>query len=112
VEGIAKQLTKLQLEVQSLESQIQGRVPGTNDLSVVSLVPKCSGAEKGTPLNEFLETVKRAAWLGNWSDLDMVQVAILRLHENARFFMVGWAYRAQKPRAHVSKQLLETGIGI
>jgi hypothetical protein len=89
VEGIAKQLTKLELEVQSLQAQIQGRVSGTKDLSVVSLVPKWSGAEKGTPLNEFLEAVERAAWSGNWSDQDKVQVAILRLHDNARVFFDG-----------------------
>jgi hypothetical protein len=53
VEGIAKQLTKLQLEVQSLQAQIQGRVSGNNNMSVVSLVPKWSGEEKGTLLNVF-----------------------------------------------------------
>jgi hypothetical protein len=86
VEGITKQLSKLQLEVESLQARIQRRVPGTKDLSVVSLVPKWSGAEKGTPLNKFLEAVERAAWLGNWSDQDKFQVAILRLHDNARVF--------------------------
>jgi hypothetical protein len=53
---------------------------------VVSLVPKWTGTDKGIPLNEFLEAVERTAWIGNWSDKDKVQVAILRLHENARVF--------------------------
>jgi hypothetical protein len=113
VEGIAKQLTKLQLEVQSLQAQIQGRVSGIKDMSVVSLVPKCSGEEKGTSLNVFLEADERAARLGNWSDQDKVQVAILRLHENARVFFltVRWTYRVQKLHGRVSKRLYERGTG-
>jgi hypothetical protein len=86
MERIAKQLTKLHLEFQSLQAQIQGRVSCNKDMSVVSLVPNWSGEQKGTPLNVFSEAVERASWLGNWSDQDKVQVAILRLHENARFF--------------------------
>jgi hypothetical protein len=79
-------LSKLQLEVQNLPAQIQVKAPVIKDMSVVSLVPKWSGADKVIPLNEFLEAVERAAWLGNWSDQDKVQVAILRLHKNARVF--------------------------
>jgi hypothetical protein len=55
-------------------------------MSVLSLIPKWTGSEKGVLLNEFLEAVERAAWIGYWSDKDKVQVAILRLYENARFF--------------------------
>jgi hypothetical protein len=89
VEEIAKQLSKLQLEVQNLQAQIQVRAPGIKDMSVVSLVPKWSGADKGIPSNEFLEAVERAAWLGNLSDQDKVQVANLQHHENARVFFDG-----------------------
>jgi hypothetical protein len=55
-------------------------------MSVLSLISKWTCSEKGVPLNEFLEAVERAAWIGNRSDKDKVQVAILRLCENARVF--------------------------
>jgi hypothetical protein len=83
-EALAQQLSKLQLEVQNLQAQLQAKSLVTKDVSVVSLVPKWTGTDKGIPLNEFLEAVERAAWIGNWSDKDKVQVVILRLHENAR----------------------------
>jgi hypothetical protein len=67
---------------------IQATSPAVRDMSVVSLVPNWAGTEKGIPLNEFLKTVERAAWLGNWSDKDRVQVAILRLQGNARVFLM------------------------
>jgi hypothetical protein len=77
-EALAQQLSKLQLEVQNLRAQMQ-MSPAVRDMSVISLVPRWSGTEKGISLNEFLEAVKRTAWLGNWLDKDKVQVAILRL---------------------------------
>jgi hypothetical protein len=84
-EALAQQLSKLQLEVQNLRAQMQTS-PAVRDMSVISLVPSWSGMGKGISLNEFLEVVERTAWLGNWSDKDKVQVAVLRLQENARVF--------------------------
>jgi hypothetical protein len=93
-EALAQQLSKLQLKVQNLRARMmQTTSPAVRDMSVVSLVPKWAGTEKGIPLYEFLEAVERAAWLGNWSDKDRVHVAILRLQKNARVFFFLWEAR-------------------
>jgi hypothetical protein len=94
-EALAQQLSKLQLEVQNLRAQIQTS-QAVRDMSVISLVPSWLGTEKGISLNEFLEAVERTAWLGNWSERDKVQIAILRLRENARVFFDGML-ELQKP---------------
>jgi hypothetical protein len=56
------------------------------DVSLISLVPKLSGAETAAPLEEFLSSIEGAAKIGRWDDADRLQVAILRLSDNAKAF--------------------------
>jgi hypothetical protein len=56
------------------------------DLSLVSLIPRFSGAESGTPLEEFIESIDSAAQLGQWTSSDCARVAILKFAEPARSF--------------------------
>jgi hypothetical protein len=56
------------------------------DLSLISLVPKWSGAETAAPLQEFLDSIERAVRIGRWDGADCLQVAILRLQDQAKAF--------------------------
>jgi len=60
---VAQQMARFQLEVQSLQAQLQTRPTATKELSMVSLVPKCEGSAKAVPLHEFVEKLKaQIAW--------------------------------------------------
>jgi hypothetical protein len=54
-EAVAQQMAKLQLEVQSLQAQLQMRPTVTKYLSLVSLIPKWPGKEKAVPLHDFFK---------------------------------------------------------
>jgi hypothetical protein len=56
------------------------------DLSVVSLVPKWSGAETAAPLEELVSSIKGTARIGQWDDADRLQVAVLRLLDPVKVF--------------------------
>ena len=58
-------------------------------MSMLSLVPKWTGTVKEAPLKEFLEAIEIAAFIGGWSEADMVQLAILGLSDIARAFYDG-----------------------
>jgi hypothetical protein len=89
-ETVAQQMARLQLEVQSLQAQLQMRPTATKDLSMVSLIPKWAGNEKAVHLHDFFfEAVEGSARVGNWSDADMIQVAVLKLTDAARAFYSG-----------------------
>ena len=66
-EAVAQQMARLQLEVQNLQAQLQTRTPSTKVLSLVALVPKCSGTDKAIPLHEFFETIESTGKIDNWS---------------------------------------------
>ena len=55
-------------------------------MSLVSLIPKWSGTDKAIPLQEFFEAIDGSAKLGNWTDTDKIQVAVLRLTDVAKSF--------------------------
>ena len=78
-EAVAQQMARLQLEVQNFQAQQQSRTPITKDLSLVALVPKWAGTDKAAPLHEFLATLESTARIGNWSQEDMIRIAILKL---------------------------------
>jgi hypothetical protein len=65
------------------------RPTASKDISMISLIPKWSGAVKSMRVHEFIETVERAARVGNWSDANMVQVATLNLADTAKTFYLG-----------------------
>ena len=48
------------------------------DLSLISLVPKCTGAEMTTPLEDFLSSIEGADRTWRWNDMDCHLVEILR----------------------------------
>jgi hypothetical protein len=53
-------------------------------LSLVSLVPKCSGTETAVPLDEFFASIDGAAQIGRWEMSDCVRIAVLKLTDAAR----------------------------
>jgi len=57
------------------------------DLSLISFVPKWSGAETAAPLEEFLSSNEGAARIGLWDGTDCLQVASLRLLGPAKTFI-------------------------
>jgi hypothetical protein len=79
-ETLASQMAKLHLEVQTLQAKLQTT---SNDLSLVSLLPKWAGTAHSSPLHEFLEIVESTAKLGNWSREDIVRIATLKLTDKA-----------------------------
>jgi hypothetical protein len=85
-EAVAQQMARLQLEVQSLQSQLQARPTVTKDLSLVSLIPKWAGNDKAIPIHDFFEAIEGSARVGNWSEADKIQVAVLKLADAARAF--------------------------
>lgn len=66
--------------------QLVERPTAAKDMSLVSLIPKWSGTEKATPLHEFFEAIEGIAKVGNWSETDKIQVAVLKLSETAKLF--------------------------
>jgi hypothetical protein len=75
-EPLAQQLERLQKEVRDLRAQLQAGVSRYRDTSLVALIPKWTGSDKGVPLEKFLEAVEIAARLGNWTEADMIQITL------------------------------------
>jgi hypothetical protein len=68
-------------------SEAQLRCAASNDLSLLALVPKWSGADPAVPLTRFFATIEGSARIGNWKDADKVQLCSLKLTgEAAEFF--------------------------
>jgi hypothetical protein len=85
--SLQAQLAESKAEVARLRERLSIGVPTVHkDLSLVSLVPRWSGAESATPLEEFIERIDSAAQLDRWTSADCVRVAILKLAEPARSF--------------------------
>jgi hypothetical protein len=53
---------------------------------LIYLVPKWSGSESATPLEEFFSSIEGSARIGHWAEADSLQVAVLKLVESARTF--------------------------
>jgi hypothetical protein len=84
------QLESLQLELSQLRTQVTtGRSTVPKDLSLVSLIPKWSGTEKSVPLADFFESIESTARVGNWTETDKIQIAILKLTDSAKSFYSG-----------------------
>jgi hypothetical protein len=86
VESVEQQMERLQQQLQNLHAQLQLRQPATKDLSLVSLIPKWAGNEKAAPLQEFFNAIEGSAKVGNWSDADKIQVAVLKIKDASRAF--------------------------
>jgi hypothetical protein len=85
-DAVAQQVSRLLAEVHSLQAQLTARPTLTKDMSLVGLIPKWSGTEKATPLAEFFEAIEGTARIGNWSDADKIQVAVLKLTDTAKAY--------------------------
>jgi hypothetical protein len=85
-DAVTQQIARLQAEVNSQQSQLTTRPTVTKDLSLVGLIPKWSGSEKAAPLTEFFEAIEGTARIGNWSDADKIQVAVLKLTDAAKAY--------------------------
>jgi hypothetical protein len=91
---------------------VTGGASRYRDTSLVALIPKWTGADKGVPLEEFLEAVEIAARIRNWTDADMVQITILRLICSARVFMRGiWIYIINKLHGQTLERSFSSGSG-
>ena len=84
------ELAEAKAEVQRLRERVYVGTPTVHkDLSLISLIPKWSGAETGIPLEEFLSVIESSARIGLWEDGDKLQIAALRLTDVARQFYNG-----------------------
>jgi hypothetical protein len=84
---LAEDLARSRAEVARLTERLASVTPTVRkDLSLISLVPKWSGAESAAPLAEFLASVESAAGIGRWDEGDCLQVAALRLQDPAKMF--------------------------
>jgi hypothetical protein len=54
------------------------------DLSLLSLIPKCSGAESSNSLEEFVSTLEAFARIGRWDAKDTLEITALKLEGSAR----------------------------
>jgi hypothetical protein len=85
--SIDAHLAESKAEVARLRERLSIGAPTVHKgLSLVSLIPRWSGAESGTPLEEFLGSIDSAAQLGRWTSSDCARVAVLKLAEPARSF--------------------------
>jgi len=85
----ADQMARLQAEIQNLQAQLQTRPTVTKDLSIVTMVPKCSGTDKAVPLHGFFEILESTARVGNLSQDDLIRIAVITLTDAAREFYNG-----------------------
>jgi hypothetical protein len=100
-DALAREVAKLQLQVQTLQEQLRDRPATTQtaltkDLSLVPLVPKWAGTSKSTLVKEFFDTVDSVGNIGKWSGEDKIRITTLKLVDTAKAF-----YNAT-PELHVA----------
>jgi hypothetical protein len=84
---LRQQIESLQAQLASLQTQVNsGRPTATQDLSLVSLIPRWAGTDKSMSVHEFFETVENTAKVGNWGPTDKIQIVVLKLMEVAKAF--------------------------
>jgi len=81
------ELSEAQNKIRRLKDRLATAPPTVHrDLSLISLVPKWSGSESAISLEECFSSIEGSARIGHWAEADCLQVAILKLVENARTF--------------------------
>ena len=81
------ELSEAKIEIQRLRDQLATASPTVHkDFSLASLIPKWSGTESAVSLEECFSSIEGSARIGHWAEADCLQVAILKLVENARTF--------------------------
>jgi len=81
------ELSKAQIEIQRVKERLFTTPPTVHkDFSLVSRVPKWSGTESATALEEILPSSVGSARIGHWLETDCFQVVVLGLVNNVRTF--------------------------
>jgi len=84
------ELAEAKAEVLRLRESISVATPAVHKvLSLVSLVSKWSSAESSVSLEEFFGSVESASRIGNWTDRDNFEIAVLKLTDSAKRFYQG-----------------------
>ena len=84
---LQEELAKSKAEVQRLRERLSTGMPTVHkDLSLVSLIPKWSGAATGISLEEFFSSIEGSTKIGCWEYRDLLQVAALKLTDGAKLF--------------------------
>ena len=74
------QLAESKAEIQKLRERMPMGTPTVHkDLSLISLVPKCSGLESAVPLED-------SAQIGRWEQADKLRIDVLKLTDSAKMF--------------------------
>jgi hypothetical protein len=85
--SLQAQLAENKAEVARLRDRLYvGVLTVYKDLSLVSLVPRWTGRESASPLEEFLSSIDSAVELGRWTAQDCVRVATLTFAGTAHSF--------------------------
>ena len=81
------ELSEAQNEIQRLKDRLATFPTTVNkDFSLISLIPKWSGTESAVSLEQYFSSIEGAARVGHWLQADCLQVAVLKLVDNARTF--------------------------
>ena len=68
------------------------------DLTLVSVVTKCSGSESSVSLEDFFASIESASRIDNWTDIDNFEIAIFKLTDSAKLVYEGCP-QLHKPEA-------------
>jgi hypothetical protein len=91
-ERLQAELAEAKSEVLRLRERLSLGAPVVHkDLSLVSLIPKWSGSESATTLEDFIASVESAARIGRWQDRDFFEISLLKLTDAAKVFCQGCA---------------------
>jgi len=84
---LRQELEDSKAEIARLRERLATALPAVHkDLSLTSIVPKWSGAETDTPVEDFLASIEGAAKIARWDGTDCLSIATLRLSDPARAF--------------------------
>jgi hypothetical protein len=64
-EPVAQQIASIQLEIQNLHKHLKAKIQAANHLSMVTLINIWSGTDKSQPINDFFDSIKASARVGN-----------------------------------------------
>jgi len=82
---LKQELAESKTELDKLKEEMSSGMHTVHkDLSLLYLVPKWSGAENATSLEEFLASIDRAASIGKWQDADGLNIAVIRIADSAK----------------------------
>jgi hypothetical protein len=76
---ITRRLAQTDTEAQNTQEVALLCRTASEDLSLVSLVPKWGGHDNAVPLAEFFEAIEGTAKIGNWTEADQIQFCVLWL---------------------------------